>query len=123
MEQSRIKFILAIGMGGASVILMALANKGVQFTAGTMLIVGPVLAGISIVVLILKKYNHIEFFRHVNEKPKEVADEATRRLCGFSKFVAYNNFIIFESPKGKLTGHAYILLEKLPYMIEQMSKE
>lgn len=123
MDHNRIKFFLAVGMGGVSVILMALANKGFQFTTNTLLIITPILVGVLAVVFLFMKRNTISFFRNVNEKPKELADEATRRLCGFAKFVAYNNYIIFESPTGKLTGHTYILLEQLPYMIEQMSKE
>jgi hypothetical protein len=123
MEMSKIKFYIAMALAGASVMVMALANKGFKITTEMAIVIGLSIAGISFLVLLLKKYNSISFLRNVREKPKQIVDEATRRLCGFSKFVAYSDFILFESPDGKFTGHAYILLEKLPYMIEQMSKE
>ena len=123
MDQSRFKFFLAMCLAAASVTVMMFANKGFHITANVIPIVAPVAFGVSVVVLLILKYKVISFYKNLFQKQKEITGEATRQLCGFSKFTAYSNFIIFESSKKKLTGHAYILLERLPYMIEQMSKE
>lgn len=123
MDMTKLKFFLVMALAGASVIVMVLANKGFEITTESMIVVGVAISGISFLVLLFKKRDSISFIRNVKEKPKDLADEATRRLCGFKKFTAYNDFIIFESVNGKLTGHVYIHLSKLPYLIEEMSDE
>ncbi|MBI3841577.1 MAG: hypothetical protein HY295_00240 [Thaumarchaeota archaeon] len=122
MDRTKLKFIFVMGLAGASVIVMALANKGFQITIEAIIVIGLAAAGIFLLVLFLKKYNSIWFLRNMKEKPKELVDDATRRLCGFKTFTAYNDFIIFESESGKLTGHSYILLERLPFMIEELTE-
>lgn len=121
MDRTKLKFIFVMGIAGASVIMMALANKGFEITIEYIIPVAVCGIGITALVLFLKKRNAIDFLRNVKAKPVEIADEATRRLCGFKKFVAYDEFIIFESPTGKITGHSYVLLERLPYMIEELT--
>lgn len=119
----KIKFFIVIGLAAPSLILMTIANKGVEVSGWIILIVLLMLGGVGVLILLIKQRKHILFAKQVKEKPKVVTDEATRTLCGFKKFVAYNDFIVFESQSGKLTGHAYIQLENLPYGIEQMDKE
>lgn len=123
MDSTKLKFLLIMPLAGASLVLMSLANKGVVFTleSGIITVIVSVIAGIF--ALIILKRKQITFIKKIKDKPKSITDDATQRLCGFKQFVAYNDYIIFESPTGKLTGHSYILLEKLPYMIEQMDKE
>jgi len=123
MDQTRIKFFATVIIAGTSVIVMALANKGFNVTPQVLAIVVPLLIVILIIVLLVLKRKTISFFRNLHEKQKEILDEPTRQLCGFSRFTAYSDYIIFESSSGKMTGHAYVLLEKLPYMIEEMTRE
>lgn len=123
MDKTKLKFFIAMALAGASVVVMSLANKGFKITTESIIIVAISSAGISLLVLFLKKHDSISFLRNVKEKPKQVVDEATRRLCGFKIFTAYNDFIIFESESAKLTGHSYIKLDRLPYMIEEMTED
>lgn len=123
VDRDKIKFFLLVPLAGASLVLMSLTNQGVNFTVETVIIAGIVCGMGIIAALLIWKRADILFLRNIREKPKSVTDEATRRLCGFKRFVAYNDYVIFESPNGKLTGHAYIQLDSLPYGIEQMSKD
>lgn len=123
MDQTRIKFFATVIIAGVSVIVMALANKGFHVTAQTLAIVVPVLLVTMIIILVFLKRKTISFFKNMHQKQKEIRDEPTRLLCGFVKFTAYSDYIVFESGSGKMTGHAYVLLEKLPYMIEEMTRE
>jgi hypothetical protein len=122
MDRTKLKFIFVMGLAGTSVIVMALANKGFAITVESIVPVAAAGIGIAGFVLFLKKRSTIDFLRNVRTKPIDITDEATRRLCGFKRFVAYDDFIIFESFAGKLTGHSYILLERLPYMIEELTE-
>ena len=123
MEQTKIKFFATVIIASISVIVMALANKGFHVTPQVLAIVIPILIVILIIVFLVMKRKSISFSRNLNEKQKTIHDESTRLLCGFSKFTAHSDHIIFETPSGKMTGHAYVLLEKLPYMIEEMTRE
>ncbi|NIP61289.1 MAG: hypothetical protein GWN01_10310 [Nitrosopumilaceae archaeon] len=123
MDTTKVKFIAVMALAAASVIVMMLANKGFEITTELLVVAVPGAAAAGIIVLLVVKRNAISFLLNVREKPKEIPDEATRRLCGFKKFVAYDDFIIFESENGKLTGHSYIHLSKLPFMIEEMSDD
>lgn len=120
---SKKKFLFLMPFAGLSVVLMTLTNKGIEFTVEMGIVFGIVAAAIGFLVILIKQRKHISFMRDIKEKPKSVVDEATRRLCGFKRFVAYNDYIIFESPSGKLTGHAYVILDRIPYMIEQLDRD
>ncbi len=123
MDRTKIKFLMVMGLAGASVVIMSMANKGIEFTIEMAVIATILSVAVGVLALVIIKRKQIAFLQNVREKPKTIPDEATRRLCGFSEFVAYNDCIIFKSESKKLTGHSYILLEKLPYMIEQMDKD
>lgn len=119
----KIKFFIAMALAGPSLILITITNKGIEPSIEVIIIVALMLGAVGFSILLFKQRKNLLFARSVKEKPKTVVDAATRTLCGFQKFVAYNDYVIFESPSGKLTGHAYIQLENLPYGIEQMDKE
>lgn len=123
MDSIKLKFLLIMPLAASSLIIMTLANKGIEFTVEMGIIAGIVSAVIGIIVLLILKRKQIEFAKNIKEKPKGIADSATRMLCGFKQFIAYSDYIIFESPSGKLTGHAYIVLDSIPYGIEQMDKD
>lgn len=123
MDSTKLKFLLIMPLAGASLVLMSLANKGVSFTMESAIAVVIVLLIAGVFVLIILKRKHITFLKTIKEKPMNIIDDATQRLCGFKQFVAYNDYIIFESANGKLTGHAYIILDSIPYGIEQMDRD
>lgn len=119
----KVKFFIVMALAGPSLILMTLTTKGVVPSIGIIVAVAVMIGAVALGVLVFKQRKNILFARSVKDKPKVVVDEATRTLCGFKKFVAYKDYVIFESQSGKLTGHAYIQLENIPYGIEQMDKE
>lgn len=123
MDSTKLKFLLIMPLAASSLVIMALANKGIEFTIEMTVAVAVIGIIGGIVFFLIIKRKHIQFAREIKEKPKGITDIATRMLCGFKQFVAYNDYIIFESDNGKLTGHAYIILDSIPYGIEQMDKD
>jgi len=123
MDRSKAKFVVVMCLAGASVVIMTLANNGFSITAEAGAVIGGAGAVIGIIALLLKNRKTISFALNVRRKVMTITDQATIRLCGFVEFIAYSNFIVFKSVAGKMTGHAYIQLENLPFGIEQMDKE
>jgi hypothetical protein len=117
--------LIAIIFAGASIVAMALANKNLLTLDSKLMLLLIIAASICAVAFLLFKIRkRLLFLMQWRNKEFSVTDPKLKALLGFKSFTTYDGMIVVDTlNNNRKVGIAFILITKLPFMIQELDAD